>query len=294
MDENNNNQSAREEPENNKKKDENQGLLFDRLRKQRESKKIELQEIADKTHININYLRAIEEGNLDAIPDVYDKLFFNTYLDYIEPDNRDEIFEEFKSLRKEKKPKYTTTIRRVKSINRDPQKLKLMHRLYIIIPIVLVLVILGILAINTLRVQSDESSEIDEISARDIVEELESNDEPKESTQIPIESNDEKQEVVQEQVDVTLIGIDTSWVRYVKDRADTSEYLMRQNDRVNLQADSTMHFIVGNAAGINFTINGESIGVLGSKNQVISNLKITKEGIADKRFKNTVEGEGRE
>ena len=74
----------------------------------------------------------------------------------------------------------------------------------------------------------------------------------------------------------------------VKDRTDTSEYLLRKGERLNLTADSTLVFLVGNAAGINFTVNGKNEGVLGQEYQVISYLKITKDGIVSKRLKEII------
>ena len=79
--------------------------------------------------------------------------------------------------------------------------------------------------------------------------------------------------------------MERTWLRYIKDRADTTENMLYSGNVVKINADSTIHFLVGNAAGINFTINGEQKGVLGKPGEVISYLKITKKGIVGQRMK---------
>ena len=57
--------------------------IFKRLKLIREEKNISLEEISKSTRIRISYLEAIENGDFDKIPSVYDKLFFQSYLEAI-------------------------------------------------------------------------------------------------------------------------------------------------------------------------------------------------------------------
>ncbi len=50
------------------------------------SKSIDLDEISNSTKINIKYLKAIEEGNLDIIPSTYIRLFIKSYAQYLKLD----------------------------------------------------------------------------------------------------------------------------------------------------------------------------------------------------------------
>ena len=47
-----------------------------KLKKLRHSKKIELKKIVEQTKININYLKNIEEGKFDFLPELYVRSFF--------------------------------------------------------------------------------------------------------------------------------------------------------------------------------------------------------------------------
>ena len=56
------------------------------LSKSRLSKSINLDEISNTTKINIKYLEAIEDGNLDIIPPTYIRLFIKSYAQYLKLD----------------------------------------------------------------------------------------------------------------------------------------------------------------------------------------------------------------
>ena len=51
----------------------------DELRKERVSKDISLSDIAKKTHINVKYLEAIEQGSFDILPQTYIRAFIREY-----------------------------------------------------------------------------------------------------------------------------------------------------------------------------------------------------------------------
>jgi hypothetical protein len=86
-------------------------------------------------------------------------------------------------------------------------------------------------------------------------------------------------------VNVSFKAIEKTWLRYVKDRSDTMELLLRVDDNVAVEADSLLEFLIGKADGLDFTINGENAGVLGDSGEIIINLAITKDGIINKRIK---------
>jgi cytoskeletal protein RodZ len=60
--------------------------FFSLLKLQRESKGIEIQEIAEYTKINPKYLHAIESGDFKVLSNVYMRLFLRSYAQYIDAD----------------------------------------------------------------------------------------------------------------------------------------------------------------------------------------------------------------
>jgi cytoskeletal protein RodZ len=57
--------------------------FFSLLKSHRESKGVEIQEIAEYTKINPKYLHAIESGDFNVLPNVYMRLFLRSYAQFI-------------------------------------------------------------------------------------------------------------------------------------------------------------------------------------------------------------------
>ena len=60
--------------------------FFSLLKSHRESKGVEIQEIAEYTKINPKYLHAIESGDFKVLPNVYMRLFLRSYAQFIGAD----------------------------------------------------------------------------------------------------------------------------------------------------------------------------------------------------------------
>lgn len=255
--------------------------LFEELKQKRIDQKLDLAEIAKESKIQLKYLQAIEAGRLEDIPHVYDKFFFQTYLSFLDVENPEQIMAEFREYRKSKRPQYTTTMHRLKTADINPRRASLLGKFYIIIPLVILVVIIIILAINSVGVESNSETNIKELPIRDIVDQLES----RADTSAQLSEAETANSAASASVTINLEAIDRTWLRAIEDRADTSEYLMQTGERLTLEADSTMEFLVGNAAGLKFTVNDENLGVLGTEGEVISYLKINASGIVQKRLK---------
>jgi len=61
-------------------------LFFSLLKSHRESKGVEIQEIAEYTKINPKYIHAIEAGEFEVLPNVYMRLFLRSYAQFIGAD----------------------------------------------------------------------------------------------------------------------------------------------------------------------------------------------------------------
>ena len=70
--------------------------IFDELKNIRTQKGISLETISKDSRIQLSYLQAIESGEFEKIPEVYDKLFFQTYLSYLNIDDPEKYIKEFK------------------------------------------------------------------------------------------------------------------------------------------------------------------------------------------------------
>ena len=69
-------------------------LFYNKFIEQRKKINKDLVDISAETKVNIKYLRAIESGDFDILPNVYIRLFLRTYSDYLEL-NSDEILNDY-------------------------------------------------------------------------------------------------------------------------------------------------------------------------------------------------------
>ncbi len=261
---------------------EEQLPFFERLKQIRLKKKLKLETISAKSKIHMRFLEALESGDLNEIPGIYSKLFFKTYLSFLKVEDEQEYLEEFENLRKESMPLHTSTIRRKRVEKQDRRKSSLIKTIYIVAPLLVVAVIFAVLAINSIGVdKNEELGEVQEIPVQKIAEQLLMEQEKQAA---------EKQDSVLvsgESIRVTadLSAVQRTWIRVITDRADTTEYLLAANETISLKADSLLNFLVGNAAGIKFIVNGNPAGILGKEGQVITRLLISPKGIVSKSIK---------
>jgi len=256
--------------------------LFEQLKKIRLDKNISLQTISRDSRIQVQYLEALEAGEFEKIPVVYDKLFFQTYLSYLNLENADEYLAAFKALRKEVyHPTPTTTIQRIKTTDAKGHPYINLKTLFIAGPAVLIIFILGFMAWNSEIVGNNTPKKVKELPVRQVVQSIEAK---QEALADSIELVTKRQKIA-DRVLVKINAIERTWIRYIKDGTDTTEYMLQEGNNIEIDADSTLHFLVGNAAGVKFTINGEEKGLMGKKGEVISYLKITKKGIEGQRVK---------
>lgn len=256
--------------------------FFENLKQIRLDKNISLKTISRDSRIQIIYLEAIEAGNFDKIPTVYDKLFFQTYLSYLHLENSEEYIEKFKSLRKESTtPSHTTTIRRMSSANDKSHPIYNLKTLFIVAPAILIVFIIGFMALNTENVDDISDEKVKELPVRKIVQEYNEIEKAKKDS-----IKKQLDALIQNtKVDVKITVTEKTWLRYIKDNTDTTEYMLYAGNEINIAADSTLHFLVGNAHGVKFNINGIEKGFLGKVGDVISYLKITDKGIVGQRLK---------
>jgi len=256
--------------------------LFEHLKKIRLSKNISLKTIAQDSRIQLSYLEAIESGEFEKIPEVYDKLFFQTYISYLNIEDPDKYLAEFKALRKEiYYPTPTTTIQRIKTKNEKNHNFFNLRTLFFAGPAVLIVIILGFLAWNSKFASDNPDEKVKELPVRKIVADIEAKEKIKLDSVMQINNELSDSSLV----NIAISAIDTTWLRFIKDNKDTLEYTLYTGNRIAIEADSSVQFLIGNAAGLEFVINGVDSGSLGKEGEVISYLQITPKGITDKRIK---------
>ncbi|MGD9897887.1 MAG: helix-turn-helix domain-containing protein [Calditrichaceae bacterium] len=265
--------------------------IFEQLKNIRLEQKIDLNDVAKKSRIQVKYLEAIEAGEIEQIPEVYDKLFFQTYLSFLSLENPQSFLDEYQKLRKQSRNSPpTTTIRKIATSAVESEGMFSLKKILFVLPVVVLVFIIAFMAFHSEKVETADSKTVKELSVRDVVNEIEAkNTAVTDTTVAPAEGKPVKS--ASESVRVKLNVTELTWLRFIKDKSDTTEYTLTSGNILNISADSTLVFIVGNAGGVNFTINGKNEGVLGKSAEVIMYLKITNKGIVDKRMKQVAKKE---
>jgi len=103
---------------------EEQILFYQLLKESRMSREINLDTISDELKINIKYLKAIEDGNLNIVPNTYIRLFIRSYAEYLKLDSK-EILNQFenKNIPKRKNIFGNSTKKNIKKDSKETRKI---------------------------------------------------------------------------------------------------------------------------------------------------------------------------
>lgn len=257
------------------------------LKKIREEKGITLQQIYNKTRIDVKYLQAIEENNFSIMPDVYMKAFLKEYTQTLNLDP-DEIIEKYLFA---KTGRHTTVEKpdskeNVEIADEDlipDSKLKKSNfpfddnskigsdQLFKIIAIVLVSII--VFSIYFIFFYENEVKIVKETPYEEILEE---NNKRYEQVTPTIEQNTPVQAKA-DSLQLMISAVDTVWMKIISDELVTSEFIMYPGRKKELKANEKFIINLGNAGGAVFNLDGNDLDFQGQKGRVRS-IQIDKSG----------------
>jgi len=271
--------------------------LFENLKEIRIKKGIQIEAISESSRIQLKYLQALEEGNLLAIPEVYDKLFFRSYLKALAVDNEESYFEEFLEIRGKIRLDKTTTTIEISESSKETHKKILSHpNLFVILPVVLIVIVLAILLINTEMIGTASQGKVQEIDIKNVVQRIEAKEQAKlDSINAARADSVDSLQVVISESSKLLLKIEAkrkTWFRMIADRTDTIEYLLNPGQSVTASANLTFEFLIGRADGLSFNLNGTTLPPPGNDSTVVRYMRIDSTGVAAKILK--VENDGEE
>ncbi|MCK4558502.1 MAG: DUF4115 domain-containing protein [Calditrichia bacterium] len=264
--------------------------LFERLKEIRIEKGIRFETITEKSRIQVKYLQALEEGDLLSIPEVYDKLFFRSYLKALSVEDEEAYFEEFLDIRREIRVDKTTTTIQISEPAKDADKKIFSHRnLFVILPVVLIIVVLAILLINTEMIGTSSEGKVQEIDIKNVVQRIEAKEQAKlDSLRLAEQIKLDSLNMLKPDSLGLALRINAkrkTWFRIIADKSDTSEYLLNPGQNVTASANRTFEFLIGRADGLIFSLNGKVLNKAGTDSAVIRYMRIDSSGIAVKILK---------
>ena len=261
--------------------------LADEFKSHREKKEISLQLIHNKTRIDAKYLKAIEEGNFDIMPQVYLRAFIKEYAKSIELDPEETlkkyemavagtygvegpVEEGSEKPKKETKTEKKTLVYTSENLkgpeeaapkSNNNKLLGLAGAAAIIIAAIVIFVWNG----------NSEPEIVKENPYENILE-----DKTQERFEAP------SQEVAAparlDSLTLKITTIDTSWIRILIDGSDEQEYIMHPNREKNFKAAKEFKLLTGNAGGLVLYLNGKKLD-FDNPRGAIRNLKINSDGV---------------
>lgn len=261
--------------------DEKQTNLFEELKNLRQQKGISLKTVAESSRIQIKYLEALEKGDLLKIPEVYDKLFFKSYLKALDLD-QETYFERFIDFRRAHRIDRTTSVIQINAFDKEKERKILNHRnLFVILPFSLIILVVAFLLINTEMVSTSTDGKVQEIDIVNVVERMKAREQAKKDSLNHLQDSIR----VSGGLTVTIDARYKTWFRSVADKMDTTEYLLKKGQKVKISADSLFEFLIGRADGLHFYLNGRDLGVPDQDSLVVRYMKIDTSGVAVKLLK---------
>ncbi|MBU0986290.1 MAG: helix-turn-helix domain-containing protein [Proteobacteria bacterium] len=64
--------------------------------------------------------------------------------------------------------------------------------------------------------------------------------------------------------------VDDTWIKIIIDSQSPKEYSLRPGDLLELEASSGFNLLIGNAAGVQLTVNGKPVRVSGKSGQIVN------------------------
>lgn len=258
------------------------------LRKNREGKKISLEEISSSTRINIRFLQSLEAGRFDVLPSTYIRAFLKAYAAQVGIDVHD-VLEKYDAVLETGKkaaeperplissekvvPEFKDRFKRILSANNEFVRQNIIFG---------VLVLLSVILIVYLAVDGDTNSSSapsEEIAFDRVIQESEAITRKNQIQKgIPQPVGVSSRDSLTLQMETT----DSVWISLTLDGKKTEEFLFPPQRKWTWKAEREFLITMGNAGGATFRLNAQEIGMLGKRGTVIRNVVINEERLKKK------------
>lgn len=258
------------------------------LKSAREAKEISLQEISSKTRIDMKFLKAIESGEFDVLPDVYLKAFLKEYSKTVNLDPN-KIIQKYDQAKMGKYLKGDEE--EVPIIDADPEKEAPPRRKFgasnsapVIVPeieemrsgssrnylpiIAIIAIIVFILSLIYIFFIKDRSSAIikDDSASQAFYEEVFEVDEPASFSNAA------------DSIEIKITADGNSSYRAIIDGRNASEFRLQEGNSRTLRAREKVVLVLENSGAANLYLNGKEVDFRGVDDK-LQRLEITAGGV---------------
>lgn len=283
--------------------------LSDELREQREKSNISLQQLANKTRIDIKFLEAIEQGNFAFLPELYVKAFIKQYAKTVGL-NEDLIIKKYEAAKEGKEynpdqfvqeqkteetvqpesiqkpiPKQQESkpvVRPTKSYfenplekNQEESGKSNKNNLPLILSASAVVVVL-VLVLVFLFNSKNEKIVVEETPIEDVVGQSTQRYEEEPSTQTPSDSLTAP--IASDSLYLTFTSKETSWIYVISDDKKVNEFTLSPNSKFTVASANNFKVTVGNSGGVSLQLNNQPVEFAGRSGSV-RHFKLDRTGL---------------
>ena len=265
----------------------------DELRKERVAKDISLADISKKTHINVKYLEAIEQGSFDILPQTYIRAFIREYALVIglapkavlkkfdvmvggkySVDNGAMIGSGWSGATLPTLPEQSSAAPAHPGAKPEYLRQNDNRTVAVVGGAVIVAVVL-IYFIYNYATQETKAPIAQETPFQEVVKEQEKQILPQKTVLdsfAVIQAAPKKDSLT-----LRAVTVDSVWISIGKDNAPSQNIILPPEASRTWVAAKQFRISLGNAGGIRFMLNGTDIGRFGKRGAVVRNLILTPE-----------------
>lgn len=246
------------------------------LKKQRELRQINLEDIANDTKISMRFLRAIEEDNFQILPEgVYRRNFIASYASYIGIDSQalvniyKEMFEKIGSYQSVQRPRFT-----------HQQLFVWIGTAVAFVLVAVIIIIYGFRnhqGITQTRVAAPLVQQLSKSKSAENITLPQSNENSAMKNEYVVPAT---KAVGGDHIVIDIVALQDTWLEVKTDGNIYFKWLLKKSEKRTFIANKTIEFItIGNAGGIEAYYKKQKLQSFGKTGQIIKNLIISKETI---------------
>ncbi len=261
--------------------------LGENLREARESKKQSLEKIANRTKININFLRNMEAGKFDFLPELFVRNFLKMYIKELGRDV-EKFLNTYDAIVSSKKPDHETitddALKQFEAEQSQPDlfsKIKdfvqpyLRRKKFIWLGVGFVCVIL--IVFSLINGDNNHSAYLADSTSAGIGS---TNSVHKNTLDTSALSVASKLFNHGKKLSLELETLEKTWLQIAIDDSAAKDYIFDTGKEARWEAKEKYLIRIGNGGGIRLYLNGVDLGQLGEQGEVVT-LLLNKDGIQD-------------
>jgi transcriptional regulator with XRE-family HTH domain len=244
------------------------------LKRERELRGISLKEIADSTKINLRFLRALEEDRFDMLPEqFFTRGIIRTYAKYLGLDEQSALNTYIEGIQNQEKQEIPETDKKTEKDSSSDQDTgeKKISRLFAL----MVLAIIALIVIMYFVFRKERIPPSDNTKIKPAIQETQEKPPP------PPPVAQEEPVVEPQELNMEILVQQETWLEIYADQEMVDSGIKFPGDRLQFKALEEFLIHIGNAGGIEYTINGQEGKKFGEPGAVKRDIQITLDNFED-------------